>query len=57
MSGMPADFAPILWFRAGSAEDGEDARRGFTAAGVLRLLGVFSPPGSPAGKQDAEPER
>ena len=27
------------------------------SAGVLRLLGVFSPPGSPAGKQDAEPER
>jgi hypothetical protein len=36
MSGMSADFAPILWFRAGSPEDGEDARRGLTAAGVLR---------------------
>ena len=38
MSGMSADFAPILWFLAGSAEDGEDARRGLTAAGVPRPL-------------------
>ena len=38
MSGMPADLAPILWFRAGSAEDGEDGRRGLAAAGVLRPL-------------------
>jgi hypothetical protein len=38
MSGMSADFASILWFHAGRAEDGKDARRGFTAAGVLRPL-------------------
>ncbi len=37
MSGMSADFAPILWFRAGGAEDG---RRGLTAAGVPRPLGL-----------------
>jgi hypothetical protein len=42
MSGMSADFAPILWFRAGSAEDGEDARRGLTATGVLRPLELES---------------
>ena len=38
MSGRPADFAPILWFHAGSAEDGEDARRSLRAVGVLRPL-------------------